>query len=343
MTSKITDFVDVAISIQSLRTTNAGFGIPLIIQDTTNTASITWGSDVVKVYTSIDEMDDAGWTSADASYNAAKVMFAQNPSVESVKVAKVDTSSTLTQTYNAAKADDPVYYGVVYTAIINSANATSAATLEGLVETDKKLCYLRCNFDTTYTAIGTSDRIFPIFVSAGSTDMLNAAAAGVSLALDAGSYSMKYKKLNSITAMDIDSTVQTALDAANINYYASLNGVSFIASNGVVASGEYEDVIRGVDWLTNEMSNDLFAFLTNAKKIPQTQAGIDSTEAVIRASLDKAVKNGLIDGSTIIVTVPKITSISASDKAARLLSGITFQATLQGAIHKVVINGTLSA
>ena len=53
------------------------------------------------------------------------------------------------------------------------------------------------------------------------------------------------------------------------------------------------------------------------------------------------VDPGIIVASTIIVTVPAIEDVSVLDKANRILREVKFSAQLQGAIHKVYIEGSV--
>jgi hypothetical protein len=55
------------------------------------------------------------------------------------------------------------------------------------------------------------------------------------------------------------------------------------------------------------------------------------------ASLDLALSRGVIDNYTI--NTPDITAVPFIDKANRDLKGVTFEATLTGAIHKIAIQG----
>ena len=82
------------------------------------------------------------------------------------------------------------------------------------------------------------------------------------------------------------------------------------------------------------------AFL-NADKIPMTNQGIGILENMVRASLNEASERNIIDGQSIIVTVPDVLAVSPADRLARKIN-ISFEARLSGAIHIVGIKGTVS-
>jgi hypothetical protein len=87
--------------------------------------------------------------------------------------------------------------------------------------------------------------------------------------------------------------------------------------------------------------------LINVEKIPYTDAGGDIIENKIREILDEGVENDFIaadaDGvGQYAITVPDVADISSADKLARLFSGVSFTATLAGAVNKIAISGNLS-
>ena len=74
-----------------------------------------------------------------------------------------------------------------------------------------------------------------------------------------------------------------------------------------------------------------------------TDSGIGTILNLITAQLKEGVSKGFLAGDPApTVTVPKAAAVDPADKAARTLPGVKFQATLAGAIHRVVISGTLS-
>jgi hypothetical protein len=157
-----------------------------------------------------------------------------------------------------------------------------------------------------------------------------------------GSSTWMFKTLSGISVDNLTTIESTNLRNKSINTYETIGGVN-ITREGKVASGEYIDVIRGVDWLESRMEERIYSRFVNLPKIPYTNAGIAIIEAEVRAQLQEAVTAGVIDGEqAIIVTVPKISQISVNDRANRILPAITFEAKLAGAIHKATVRGTVT-
>ncbi|MEW5803913.1 MAG: DUF3383 family protein [bacterium] len=170
----------------------------------------------------------------------------------------------------------------------------------------------------------------------------DAAWVGLQLPKDPGSTTWKFKTLAGITADDITASEVGYLKTKQANFYEEIAGVSVVSGEGVVASGEYIDVMHGSDWLQTRIAERIFSRLINSEKIPFTTQGISVIEAEIRYQLGKGVDAGFLAAGSAVVTVPDIENVDPLEKAARYLNGITFSATLAGAVHKATISGKLS-
>lgn len=173
-------------------------------------------------------------------------------------------------------------------------------------------------------------------------EYIDAAILGKGLAEEPGSITYKFKVLKGITADNLTAGALTNLQFKNINHVVATGGIS-ILQEGKVAAGEFIDVISGVDWIKTRMQEGVFGVLANAKKIPYTDAGAKILETEIKNILQQAVARTILaEFPTFTVFIPKVATQTTPDKLARFFPGITWDATLAGAIHKVRINGTVS-
>ena len=79
------------------------------------------------------------------------------------------------------------------------------------------------------------------------------------------------------------------------------------------------------------------------KKVPYDDDGITAVQSVIMARLKTGISTGgLAPVPPPVVSVPLAANVSQVDKQNRTLRGITFTATLTGAIDLVIVVGTLS-
>lgn len=127
-----------------------------------------------------------------------------------------------------------------------------------------------------------------------------------------------------------------------VNLYENVGGAN-ITEKGTVSGNEWIDTIRGKDWLQVNMSIDVFASIIAGKKLPYTDAGIAVVEAAIRADLKTGIASGFLTSNPApVVTVPLAAAVPSADRQNRVLNGITFAATMAGAIQSANIQGTLS-
>lgn len=334
----ISQIVDVTISLETAGVTRQGFGKPLLIGD----AGVL-SSGVVAEYASLAEMVSAGFADTDEEYKMAQAIFSQSPSPSSVFVAPLtggDYGDSIQDAFDASKD----WYAVIIQSRLEADILDAAAKVETI---DRLL--LACSNDAAVTA-SSSGNVLADLKAANydrtsylwSDDQANypeAAWAGVMLPKDPGSATWMFKTLTGITADDLTTTEQNNVLNENGNTYQTIGGVS-ITREGKVASGEYLDVIRGIDWLKARIEEDIYQRLVNVDKVPFTDAGIAIIDNILRERLQDAVDQGVLASFT--VSVPTAASVSAANKAARTLPDVDFTGVLAGAIHKVEINGTVS-
>jgi hypothetical protein len=218
-------------------------------------------------------------------------------------------------------------------------------------ETQKKIFFLTDD-DATIITAGTSDIPYqlealnydrsvscyhPNLVS--SDQFLAEAWVGKMLPKDPGSATWMFKSLSGITAVGLNSSQRTFALNKNCNIYTTTAGVD-ITENGKVASGEYIDIIRGIDWLESTIQETIYAELINVDKVPYTDEGIAIIEGLLAKALDEGIRQQVIASYT--TTVPAVADISDQDKIARILPDVEFTAILSGAIHYVQINGVVT-
>jgi hypothetical protein len=241
-------------------------------------------------------------------------------------------------------------------AIVNPFNSEAMATaIAAWAEANEKMYCAQVQDSATVTAAaGGTDFADDIAGAAyANTFMIyhpnpskfaDAAFLGALLPLQPGSETWALKQLTGIDDYPITATHKTNLEAKKCNYFYDLGGVNVTSRNGVVASGQYIDDVRGVFWLEARMRERLANLLLNAAKIPYTDRGIALIEAEVRAQLQEGIDVGLLsDDPAPTVTVPKVAAVSSADKTARILRNVRFTATLAGAVHQIEIQGSVTA
>lgn len=251
---------------------------------------------------------------------------------------------------------DNTWYGLVNPWGSTAMNMAIAAWVEAneklfaAADNDSRIANLSLSADTALTTSGTlaaraksaAYARTAVIYHSSPDEFADAAWLGKCLPMDPGSETWAYKVLVGVSADLLTTTHRTNILAKYATAYETVAGVN-VTQFGKVSANEYVDVVRFRDWLKARIAERIYAKLVNLKKLPFTDAGIAVVQAEILGQLDEGVRvGGLASDPAPACIVPKASAVSAANKAARLLAGVTFSATLAGAIHTLTISGTLS-
>lgn len=164
--------------------------------------------------------------------------------------------------------------------------------------------------------------------------------AGGMLPRDPGSATWAFKTLTGITPDLLNSSQRAAASSKRATVYINVAGNNVTLEGYTFDAGTYIDVVRGTDWLSQRISERIFAQLVAQPKV--SYIGGDAViEQEIRAQMDVAVQRSVIaPGYTI--TVPPAAQQDPNDRGNRRYRNITFRATLAGAVHGVEIRGVVT-
>ena len=168
-----------------------------------------------------------------------------------------------------------------------------------------------------------------------------------------------YKQEPGIVAETVNASQIAALEGFNCNVFVAYNNNTAIIEPGVVASGDFLDIITGTDWLALDIQNEVFNLLyTSPTKIPQTNAGMHIITTTIENVCSQAVTNGLLAPGVwqsagfgglnqndylakgFYVYAPSVDVQNSADRAARKSVPIQVAAKLSGAVHtaNIIVN-----
>jgi len=283
---------------------------------------------------------------ADAVANWFSIEIADPTALES-KMTHVDAGIAADLT--AILLADSAWYGFV-----NSYNSNAVALAAAAwAQTNRRL--FMCDTsetETITTAAGNSETAddiatldytySPVFYHPAPDQMAGAALLGRCLPLVPGSETWKFKKLTGVVAVPMTATQRANLVSRNANSYEEVAGIG-MTFNGTVPSGEFIDVIRGLDALEDDIKKSVFQVLVDNDKVPFTDAGVNMVESPVRGALRRWVQNGLLaDDPKPAVTSPLVADVSSTDRGNRYLPDIAFSAELAGAVHSTSITGKVS-
>lgn len=189
-----------------------------------------------------------------------------------------------------------------------------------------------------------------LIYSANGTNGLEAAWMGGVLPTVPGSATWKFKTAVGISPDKFNQTQrniligQPGIPGKNVNIFETVGGQN-IFEEGFMAGGQFIDITIGIDWLHSTMQAAIFTQLVSSLKIPYTDIGASVIENVIRQVLKQADDRsgtGLIDSTSITVTIPKVLDEAQADRANRVFKNIKFSCRLAGAFHFIRINGLVT-
>lgn len=344
--SNIDRVVDVTIQRGTIQVSRAGFGVPLILSTHTEFAGR------IEYYGSLQEVVDAGFATTSDEYLTAQLLLSQRFQPPRFAIGRIDAGdATIADSLIAVQNESDDWYAL----ILLDRTVSEVSGAAAWIETQKKI-FLTATADSN-AIDGTGDiietlnglnytRTISLYNAAAATSYVEAAWAGRCLPLDPGSLTWKFKSLAGVVADGLTTGQIGTVDGKSGNTYTTIGGVD-VTAEGVVASGEFIDVIRFQDFLQARIEENVYSALVNNEKIPYTQKGIAQVEQPLRAALLEGERVGGLaspDGElpAFTINVPDILAVSNADKIARELNNVTFTAYLAGAIHNVKINGTLS-
>lgn len=269
-----------------------------------------------------------------------------------LQIADLTPDPGLTADLAAILAADTNWYGLC----LGNNSPAHVKSAMAWVESNKKLGAFNCsdtaielatpgNVALATQALGYS-RSAGIYSRSAIKCYAGAAALGMALPPAPGSITWAYKNLVGVPSDFLSQSVQNNVLAASWNYFTTFKG-SRVLIPGVSPAGEYLDIVQGVDWFTDLLTTDLFALFVGNKKVPFTDKGGDQVLAVIKADLQKAIEADFADPGDDTTPapqafVPKVSSISASNRAKRIFAGSTFSFKLAGAIQNLTLTGTVT-
>lgn len=327
---------DILVSLAALITANADY-----------TAEVPAGENYIRV----TGQDGDDFSTAGVAPTGSQFVFTTETEV-------VNAVSSL---QDAQNADDDFYF-VISTSVNDEENLALAAYMETIT----KVLFVQTQMAVTYNRTDALDSTSllarlkalnydhtAVLVTKDTTAYRVAAWIAGRSVVQPGSSTWKFKGGNGIAADDFATFQSTNIAAKNGNEFVAIGGTGInIFQEGVMVSGEYIDIIRGTHALMGRIQQLVLTQLTQLPKVPFTDGGIESVGLQVERGLQEYVDFGLLVGTETLdendvslgpnVIVPTRAETTAADRARRELKGLRFTANYAGAVHRVVINGTVS-
>ncbi len=318
------------------------FGTLLIIGQSKDKPRVKLYKDILEIAKDYDDSSN--------EYKAAMLAFSQKSKLEKILIGQPQEDESCKDAYPLiASAISNNFYAVMITSKEEEDQLAIAELVEagsnifGISSNDKQILNSENTNNILHklNALGRT-RSFVIYNSNAATGVYPEAAwFGLMLTKPAGSSTWAYKSLSGFAADFLSGNEISTLDSKCGNYFVPLAGQN-VMFTGKMAGGEWIDIVRGLDLVSNHLQTSVGNALIHSEKISYTNQGIAVIEATIRHALNDGVEMNIIDKDSITVSVPDVRKISASDKKNRLLNNVKFEAMLAGAIHTLKIQGSIS-
>jgi hypothetical protein len=268
-----------------------------------------------------------------------------DPAVFVVTDATVDPG--IATDLSAILAQNENFYGV----LIDSNSRAEVEAVAAWVETRDRLFVADANESSVLDPASTTDLFTELnglerlrtglLYNGGNIGQAYGAAwmAKLFAAFEPGVATWAFKTLAGVTAYELTSAQAGSIDDKKGNRYVELHGRS-ITMYGFVCSGEYLDIVHGLDWLRARLTERAFLLLVTNPKLPYTDKSIAVVKSAVSEILQEAVDVGLL--ASFSVSAPTAAEVSAAERAERLLPRVNFIAQLAGAIHRIDVIGTVS-
>ena len=157
----------------------------------------------------------------------------------------------------------------------------------------------------------------------------------------------KFKLPDGVSLANLTEGQKDALDENNINYVAKENGFNFL-KEGVCTDGEFIDALLGADYIAKRIRDRVYTILTTEADVPYTDNGFALIGSGVVSALNDAVNNNIIATNPesgkgmFIVNIPTRAEATEEQSRSRVMPDITWEATIEGAVHRVVVRGVLT-
>lgn len=347
------NFVEVSIATDAPPIGTRGFGVPLFIDEVSSLPSSR-----VKTFedtTAAEEDSDL----TDYQEEAVAAAFSQDPKPSEVKVAfKEETEEDWDEALDEAVQEDSDFYAVCAGVRTNDndeqksvADWVLANERVGILQTSDEDVF-DDQADTDILSVledEENDRCAVLAYKAGSDPDNEAAdaawvAQNIAVDPDQDTTTWKYSTLAGISTDNLTTDEKNAVLSLSGNVYGTFFGQGSTAG-GTLADGTFLDERISADWVkarTREAFAQAFLDYSNrGSKIPYTNEGFQVFEQAARDVLLLGEDVGHFVENTHFVDMPDRSEVTQSDVDNRILR-FEFGAALSGAVHELVVDGTIS-
>jgi hypothetical protein len=241
-----------------------------------------------------------------------------------------------------------------YAVLLDSHNIIDQEVMADFIETQSKI-YVTSSDDPNLIAVSAADIASilgaksyvrtAVMYSGDEANFPEAAWVGGQLPQVPGTVTWAYKTLVGITPDALTDNQISNLESKNANFYFEIVDGEPITREGKMVGNEFIDIIHHIDEFVRRSQENILIKLTLLPKIPYTTKGIATIEAEIWREINRGIRLEVIandpEAPPTVSTLPVLEQ-DPNDRASRILREVKYQYRVAGAIHELVIDGTVT-
>lgn len=299
------------------------------------------GGHEYKEYRTLDEVEKDFKDTTE--YAMASAIFEQENAPEKIAIYCIDSNEEGT----LADGLEAVYHKDFYFVVMTDKTTENVLLVAEKINSlgGGKMLFTRTTSTADLNTYGANEDKYEnlgIFfnVATETEEYPECALVGALGSLPVGSITWKAKTLKGVTADEelVKATLDNIHENGAITYCVKAGDK--VTSEGITHEGEYIDVVHGKDYLINNIQYMVQKQINKTAKIPYTNEGIASIEAVVNGVLQSAFTAGII--AEYSTNFPDISYTTDAKRQDRVYDLGEFRFRVAGAIHNVDIVGTLT-
>ncbi|MGN8233234.1 DUF3383 family protein [Priestia flexa] len=160
-----------------------------------------------------------------------------------------------------------------------------------------------------------------------------------------GENTWKFKTLTGITPISVNAAELALIHEDGAIAYVNKSGVPQ-TSEGIVASGDFIDLLHGQAWVKANMESAIQGVLMNNNRVTMDGRGIALLDSAANTVLQRAFNQGIIavdaDGNPVFtVSTLSADEIPDEERAKRIYNGLSFSYKQSGGIHGANVKGQI--
>lgn len=291
------DIVDIQVNLSLKSVLPNNLNIPLYLGE----SSVLPDDDRVRIYSSVEEMKDDGFTISSPEYEAAAIYFQQTSKPRKLAVGRWDsTKENIVDAISVIRDAN----GEWYTLLPQTQKEEDILALSSFVEASKSLMTLVYTTDDIglLEKLKGLNRRRTMGIITKKSPNLHMGIIGLAMGWQTLTRNSAYTlNANTLVGLEVDGWTSNDIKSfkkVNANYYINRGDTYDFFEEGFMADGSFYDEIINLDYTANALQHACLSKLRAVRKIPQTVQGQETMRNTMMPTLKKMRDVGFLAPGT---------------------------------------------